>query len=127
MYGYYGRSGKFIRQYFDLLHNLITPATHIHLGLSPDDPIFSNNFVIESNNIFEEARKVADNNEILRRVEMASLPILYLKCKRAPILAKYDGTYERFCAIAEREGVTFYAEAGEPHRISFHKSVESAK
>ena len=32
-----------------------------------------------------------------------------------------------FCTIAEREGVTFYAEAGEPQRISFHRSVESAK
>jgi hypothetical protein len=127
MYGYYGRAGKFIRKYFDLLHDRITPETHIHLGLAPDDPLFSNNFVTESNNIFEEALKVADNEEILRRVEMASLPVLYLKCKRTPVLAKYDGTYNRFCTIAEREGVTFYAEEGEPHRLSFHKSVESAK
>jgi len=57
----------------------------------------------------------------------ASLPVLYLKCKRTPLLAKYDDTYEKFSTIAKRDGVTFYAEAGEPHRISFHKSVESAK
>jgi hypothetical protein len=43
------------------------------------------------------------------------------------VLAKYDGSYEKFCQIAKREGVTFYAEAGEPHRIAFHKSVEEAK
>jgi hypothetical protein len=127
MYGYYGRSGKFIRQYFDLLHEQITPETHIHLGLSPDDPIFSDDFVRKSYLIFQEAEKVADNNEILQRVEMASLPLLYLKCKRTPVLAKYDGTYAKFCTIAQREGVTFYAEAGEPHRVSFHKSVENAK
>ena len=35
MYGYYGRSGQFIRAYFDLLHNQITTDTHIHLGLNP--------------------------------------------------------------------------------------------
>ncbi|MFA5817225.1 MAG: DUF4838 domain-containing protein, partial [Bacteroidales bacterium] len=127
MYGYYGRAGKFIRQYFDLLHGRITPETHIHLGLSPDDPIFSDDFISESYQLFEDAGKVADNDEILRRVEMASLPVLYLKCKRTPVLAKYDGAYTKFCTIAKREGVTFYAEAGEPHRISFHKSVESAK
>ena len=127
MYGYYGRAGKFVRQYFDLLHSKITPETHIHLGLSPDDPIFSDDFVSESYQIFEEAGKVADNDEILRRVEMASLPVLYLRCKQTPVLAKYDGTYVKFCTIANREGVTFYAEAGEPHRISFHKIVESAK
>lgn len=127
MYGYYGRSGKYIRQYFDLLHGLITPETHIHLGLAPDDPVFSDEFVSESCKIFEEAIKVADNEELLHRVEMASLPVLYLKCKRTPVLAKYDGTYTKFCDIAKREGITFYAEAGEPHRISFHKSVESAR
>jgi len=127
MYGYYGRAGKFVRQYFDLLHGRINQETHIHLGLSPDDPIFSDDFVSESYQLFEQAAKVADNEEILQRVEMASLPVLYLKCKRTPVLAKYDGTYSKFCSIAKREGVTYYAEAGEPQRIEFHKSVEGAK
>jgi hypothetical protein len=127
MYGYYGRSGKFIRQYFDLLHGRINPETHIHLGLSPDDRIFSDDFISESCQLFEEAAKVADNEDILRRVEMTSLPVLYLKCKRTPVLAKYDGTYAKFCTIADREGILFYAEAGEPHRISFHKIIESAQ
>jgi hypothetical protein len=127
MYGYYGRAGKYIRQYFDLLHERITPETHIHFNLSPDDQIFSDQFINDSYEIFEEAIKVADNSEILNRVEMASLPVLYLKCLRSPLLAKYDGSYASFCAIAEREGVTIYAEAGEQQRISFHRFMENAK
>jgi hypothetical protein len=127
MYGYYGRAGKYIRQYFDLLHGCITPETHIHFDLSPDDKIFSDKFISDSYEIFEEAKKVADNREILYRVEMASLPVLYLKCLRSPLLAKYDGSYASFCDITEREGVTIYAEAGERHRISFHRFMENAK
>ena len=127
MYGYYGRSGKFIRQYFDLAQNLITPQTHIHFGLTPEDKIFSETFVNEASQIFDEALKVADNDEILRRVEMAYLQILYLKCKRTPVLAKYDGSYSRLCKIVKREGVHNYAEAGEPHRAAFHRTVENAK
>jgi len=127
MYGYYGRAGKYIKQYFNLLQGRITPDTHIHLGLSPDDQIFTDQFISESSVIFKEAEKVADNGDILMRVEMASLPVLYLKCIRSPLQSKYDGSYEKFCMIAEREGVTFYAEAGEPQRISFHKTVENAK
>jgi Domain of unknown function (DUF4838) len=127
MYGYYGRAGKYIRQYYDLLHGLITPETHIHFNLSPDDQIFSEQFIRDSYEIFEEAKKVAENGEILRRVELTSLPILYLKCLRLPLLAKYDGTYASFCAITEREGVTIYAEAGEPHRKSFHRFMENVK
>jgi hypothetical protein len=127
MYGYYGRAGKYIRQYFDLLHGRITPETHIHIGLSPDDQIFSDQFISDSYEIFEEAKKVADNGEILKRVELTSLPVLYLKCLRSPLLAKYDGSYASLCAIAEREGVTNYAEAGETHKISFHRFMENAK
>ena len=127
MYGYYGRSGQYVRQYFDYLHNQITPETHIHLGLTPDDPIFSDEFVRRSEAIFDMAEKVADNGEILRRVEMARLPVMYLKCKRKPVEARYDGTYKRFNEIVKREGITHYAEEGQPHKERFEKNVENAR
>jgi hypothetical protein len=124
--GYYGRSGVFIRKYFDLLQGSIRPDTHIHLGLSPTNRIFSDQFVNDAAEIFRQAEKVADNDEILKRVEMASLPLLYLKCLRSPSLSKYDGSYEKFCRITEREGVAFFAEAGAAHRLAFHKLMEEA-
>ncbi len=127
MYGYYGRSGKFVRQYFDLLHNQLTPDTHIHLGLTPGDALFSDKFVQQSCDLFKEACKVADNDDVLHRVEMCSLPVLYLKCKRTPVIARQDGTYEAFCRIAKRENVTNYSEAGEVDRKAFHDMVENAK
>ena len=127
MYGYYGRSGQLVRQYFDLLNSRVTTDTHIHLGLTPEDKLFTDEFINQSYQIFEEAKKVADNDEILHRVEMASLPIFYLKCKRMPVLSRFDGTYDAFCAITKREGITHYAEAGEPQRKAFHQSVETAK
>ena len=37
-----------------------------------------------------------ENDEIKKRVEMARLPLMYLKCKRDPVNSKYDGTYERW-------------------------------
>ncbi len=127
MYGYYGRSGQLVKQYFDLLHSRVTPDTHIHLGLTPEDKLFSDEFINQSYQIFEEAKKVADNDEILHRVEMASLPVLYLKCKRMPVLSRFDGTYDTFCTITKREGITHYAESGEPQRRAFHRAVETAK
>ena len=132
MYGYYGRSGKYIHRYFDLLQSRITPETHMHIGLKPDDKIFSEDFVNESVQLFEKAKIVADNNEILHRVEMASLPVLYLKCKRTPVIARNDGTYENFKRIAQREKVTHYAEGWtaelvEQNRNRFNEAVENAK
>ncbi len=127
MYGYYGRAGQQVRAYFDLLHDRVTPETHIHLGLQPDDKLFSDEFVREAEGLFDRAEAVAETEEIRRRVELARLPVMYLKCKREPGLARRDGTYARFCEIARREGVTHYAEAGEPHRKAFHAEVEEAR
>ncbi len=125
MLGYYGRSGQYVRAYFDLLHNQVTPDTHIHLGLKPDDMIFSDKFVREALAIFEQAKIVADNEEIMHRVEMASLPVLYLHCKRTPEQAIRDGSYDLFCTVAEREGITHYQEQGAIPRRQFHSEMEA--
>jgi hypothetical protein len=127
MYGYYGRSGQYVREYFDLLHAQVTPETHIGLGLSPEDPLFSDAFVEQSEAIFDQAERVADSEEIRQRVEMARLPIMYLKCKRMPRIAVQDGTYDRFNAIYEREGITLLAEAGAPHVEAFHAEMEAMR
>lgn len=134
MYGYYGRSGKFVRDYFDLLYGQINPVTHIHIEshlypqLTAQDPLFTSGFIEKSCRIFENAAKVADNDEILHRVELASLPVLYLICKQNPVMARNDGTYEKFRQIAKREGIKRYAEYGEESKLEdFHNFVENAK
>ncbi|MBL9136137.1 MAG: DUF4838 domain-containing protein [Verrucomicrobiales bacterium] len=126
MFGYYGRAGQFVRAYFHLLHGRLTPETHIHLGLQPDDKLFSDDFVREAEALFDRADAVADTEEIRQRVDLARLPILYLKCKRVPAIARQDGSYARFNEIVRRENVINYAEAGEPHRKAFHAEVEAA-
>ncbi len=127
MYGFYGRTGQHIRRYFDLLHQQITPHTHIHLGLAPDDLIFSDDFIRQADAIFDQAEVVAENEALRQRVEMARLPLMYLKCQRTPLQARYDGTYQRFKTIVAREGITHYAESGEPQRNDFHRKVENAQ
>jgi hypothetical protein len=126
IYGYYGRAGQYIRRYFDLLNNRITPETHMHIHLSPEDKLFSEEMISQSCYLFTQALKEADNEEIMRRVEMAYLPVLYLKCKRNPVLSRYDGTYERFSNIAKREGITHYAEYKDAV-FYFNKEIENAK
>jgi hypothetical protein len=110
--GYYGHSGKYIRKYLDLLHAQIMPNSHINNVLSAKDSIFTDHFTLKAQALFEKAEKVADNQEILERVELASLSVLNLKCRRLPVVSYYDGTYDKFCRIADREKVTFYNESG---------------
>ncbi len=123
MYGYYGRSGQFVRAYFDLLHNSLTPDTHIHLGLRPDDRYFTDALIQECDALFDRAEIVADNADVLAHVELARLPLLYLKCRRNPEAAHRDGTYARFNAIAQREGVTHLAESAAAQLEAFRAEM----
>jgi len=127
MYGYYGRSGQYVREYLNLLHSQVTPQTHIHLGLRHDDQLFTDKFIREADKIFNEAEKVACNDEVKMRVELARLPLMYLKCLRNPINSQYNGTYERFNEIVKREGITHFAELGKPHVDDFHNRIKNAK
>jgi len=130
MTGYYGRSGQYVRLYFNLLHSMITPETHIYIGskgVTYNNSLLTEEFVREAEKIFDKAEHVADNVQILQRVEMARLPVMYLKCKRTPVQARIDGTYDRFCQILKREGITHLSEKGEPDVELFHLNVKKAE
>lgn len=127
IYGYYGRSGQYVREYLDFLHDQITPDTHIHLGLDPNDKIFSDKFIQEADKIFDQAEVVAGSDVMKERVELARLPLMYLKCKRNPVVSKYDGTFDRLNKIVEREGITHFAERGKPHMDAFFEQVNNAE
>ena len=124
--GYYGRSGRFIREYIDLLHALVTPETHIQLWLKPHHPPFTEAFIEEAEAIFDEAERVADDPVIFRRVELARLPVMYLKCYRMPEAAKHDGTYARVAAVFERESIRYLSEQPESSLEAFQKMMNEA-
>lgn len=126
MYGYYGRSGQFVRAYFDLLQGRVNPERHIR-QLRPNDPIFTDTFVRQADALFDQAEVVADNPEVRQRVEMARLPVMYVKCNRAPRDAKRDGTYARFKSIVEREEITHFSERGAPAVKAFFEEMDNIK
>jgi hypothetical protein len=119
IHGYYGRSGQYVRQYYDLLMAQVRPDTHINLLMDTDHPIFTDEFIQKGEVIFDRAETVADSEEIRQRVEMARLPLMYLKFRRQPNLCKYDGTLERLKTIVAREGITHYSELGEIQQNTF--------
>ena len=89
--------------------------------------MFTDKFIREADNIFDEAEKIAESDEIKMRVEMARLPLMYLKCLRNPVTSQYNGTYELFNTIVKREGIRNFAELGKPHVDDFHNRIKNAK
>ncbi|MGK6350717.1 DUF4838 domain-containing protein [Parapedobacter sp. DT-150] len=110
MDGFYGRAGKYIKQYFDLTQALVTPEVRMGMYFNADHPMYTDEFINTSLQLFDDAAKVADDDAIVARVKLCSLPVLYLKCMRHPVMSRNDGTYAEVLRIIEKEGVVFLAE-----------------
>jgi hypothetical protein len=126
IYGYYGKAGQYVREYFDYLHQQVKPDTHMTIALKTDDPLFTNEFILKSQEIFVKAEKNAENDEMLRRIEFASLPVLYLKCCNMPYEAFHDGSYDKFNRIGIREKIAQFGVDRDPFGKEFHKRMEDA-
>jgi len=125
--GYYSHSEAYVRQYFDLVQALVTKEVHLTPNMSCENTLFTNEFLNKSLELFEKAEKMADNEEIIHRVELASLGILYMKCIRKPLLAREDGTYEKFSRIVEREKVINWMDTDFLQKTrAFHRMIKDA-
>jgi len=110
--GYYGMAASSILSYIRLLKNKVVDE-HIHMGIydPPTTAYLSADVLEKANALFDQAEAVADNEEILRRVQATRLELDYVKVATMP---KDDPDYEKavdaFLTKAECFGVTLIHE-----------------
>ena len=127
--GYYGAAGKSIRQYIDLMRSELLKGTKpLRIFGSPNEasvtyltPLLLSKY----NGMFDEAeRLVADSAQLLERVRIARLPLMYATMEQAKknytgefgLFEKVNGNWEaktkmrnmvdEFTDLCKREGVT---------------------
>jgi hypothetical protein len=121
IWGHYGPAAPALAEYEALLNGLrqthgaemASPAGGIRYSM--DVPFFTKSFVQQATSIFAQAKKLAaGDGQVLRRVERAELPILYVKCWRGPKFAgpTYAESVADFERIARRAGVQNLSEGG---------------
>jgi hypothetical protein len=106
--GYYGKAGPIIQTYIEMLHRKVkVKNVHVHIFDPPTLPYLDDEFLEEAEKLFDKAEEVADNEEIRLRVQVARLPIWYVK-----IATKRVSGEERlkllhsFLEIARKAGIT---------------------
>jgi len=80
--GYYGEAGRYIRQYIDKMReSLVSSGFKLNIFGSPEDAkdaYLSAEMMTVYNGLFDQAEKaVANNPQMLTRVKIARLPLLY--------------------------------------------------
>jgi len=112
--GYYEEAAAPIAAYYDLLER--TRREHeevIGCRYDMDSSFLTREFLDEATALFDQAETLAQSDEIRRRVQLARLPITYVKLSRGPQLTGvhgYRALIDEFETVARRDNITHLKE-----------------
>ena len=110
IYHYYGSSAREIRQYFNLIYTAVKDNTHLLILERYDNNYYDEDLIRKSEKIFKIAKKKADSEVVLRRIEVEELSSRVVYCMRNPLVAEKDGTKTWVQNISEREEMAIVRE-----------------
>jgi hypothetical protein len=110
---YYGNAAPNIRAYLELIHR---PARdkdqHIHILDEPTSPYQNPSLMKAAEAILDEAEKVAGNDKVRFRVQVARLPIWYAKIAGGRVTGdSKKSLVKRFLVVARKAGVSHISES----------------
>jgi hypothetical protein len=99
--GYYKAAADPVREYFHLIHDAAAKDPHAHFGIYklPEIRFITPEIVKKGKALFRKAMALADDDDVLKRVRIAGLPIRYYEIYTMPAdNPKRAGKVERFLA-----------------------------
>jgi pyruvate/oxaloacetate carboxyltransferase len=110
--GYYGNAFAPIREYIDMLHNKMREDNiHMTIRAKPDSEFLAPEIIQRANELFDEAERLADDEEVLHRVRVARLPIQYVQISTLPKDdPKRQKLIDRFFEVVDKAGITNISE-----------------
>jgi hypothetical protein len=113
LHGYYGKAAGAIRAYMELLHRQVREkGFHAHIFEPPTVPHLNDSaFLDAAERLFDEAERLAESDEIRFRVQVARLPIWYVKLATNRVTGdERSDLLHKFLAIARKAGITHISE-----------------
>jgi len=105
---YYGNVAPKILAYLDAVHRPVREkGQHIHIFDEPTSAYLSGDVMDAGERILDEAEQLAENNDVRFRVQVARLPVWYVKIATGRIAgdARKD-LVKRFVVIARKAGIS---------------------
>ena len=125
--GYYGAAAPKILEYLDLEERILRrEGMHTNCYASTAHAMYSPEFIREGRRIMAEARAaVADNPELLKRVEKEELPLCLLQMEHLPLEGIESGADTMFQRVVQQEGINQMTEFRPTFNAAYY--IESFK
>ena len=110
--GYYGKAFAPIRAYIDMLHNKVREDNiHMTIRAKPDSEFLAPEIIQRANELFDEAERLADDEDVLHRIHVARLPIQYVEISTIPEDdPKRNEIIAQFFEMVDKAGITNISE-----------------
>jgi len=126
IYGYFGKAAPPIAEYNRLLHkqkeiyktelsgDWLMEHKYKPIRYGMDHPFLSKEFLYYATQLYNNAEELADNQQVLDRVQRDRLPITYVKLMKGPeyVGDDYGKEMERFEKTVKQVGLTHFREGG---------------
>lgn len=110
---YYGNAAPKILDYIDAIHQPVREqGKHIHIFDKPASAYLSAEVMDAGEKILNEAERLAENDDIRFRVQVARLPVWYVKIATKRVTGDESNVLaKRFLAIASQAGISNLSES----------------
>ena len=118
VFGYYEQAAPQLWAYYELLEETLRvhfgDAANCGIRWDMNSPMYSRDFLDKATELFRLAEGSANRAAVGRRVQLAKLPLLYVKLMQGPGSTDedYSALIDEFERIARREHVSALAEVG---------------
>lgn len=115
---FYGRSGKYIYEYVQMLLNKVTKdQIHMKIWSAPTEPFLTPEIITAADKLFDKAEAEAESDEILDRIKHDRIPIQYVKFMQPVMNKQVQGKeadflkqLDDFVALCRSRGMTHISE-----------------
>jgi len=112
LHAYYGRAADKIRAYLELAHRQVRGQDcHAHIFDSPKACYLNDELITGGERLLDQAEQMADSDAVRFRVQVARLPIWYVKLATNRVTGEArTGLLRRFLLVARKAGVSNISE-----------------
>ena len=100
---YYGRSSRYVEQYYELCKRLVKSDVHFDAYLNWKSQLYTEPFMRSAQTLLNKALQAASDGETQRRVRRLQAQISYLQVRRHPVQSRTDGTFTQLKDILQRD------------------------
>jgi len=110
--GYYCKAAGPIGEYIDMLHKKVRDDNiHMTIRARPDSEFLAPEIIQRAEELFDEAEEVADDEDVLHRIQVARLPIQYVQISTLPETnPKRAAIIDKFFKVVDKTGITNISE-----------------